>query len=234
MAMRLMRPMRPKRRWKLLETKARWLVVLSLGVSMLASGGATAQLDPETSLEDVVVLRVLGREVVALDGLGGGSRKLRLEVGESVVWSGAQGRIGVVLTNRRALGVRRGTGFRELRLRTSEQLPPKVDVGDRLAAFATSKRVLAFDGSWTFEDIGPTEQLQLLRVGSGAVLALTTRRALGLSATSSGFVETRLQVQERIENAQAGAGLAEVTTSRRVLLFSGRPGIWTEEKRALR
>ena len=60
---------------------------------------------------------------------------------------------------------------------------------------------------------------------------MTRRRALGLSPSSGRFVATKLGIHETVETARTVASSAEVTTSKRVLFFSGAS--WTEQKRSL-
>jgi hypothetical protein len=215
------------RRW----TRRRLAAVSGLLV-VASTASAERGFDAERALEDVITVRVLGREMLAFDGLGGGVRKQRLEPGENVLWSGARGRIGLIVTDRRALAVRRGQGFRVLRFRVREGRDARVSLGDRVALVATSGRLLAFDGAWRQADLGALERLQVLSVGPGAALAVTDRRALAMTSASNGFVATPLHLHERVEIAEAGSALAEVTTSRRVLVFSGA-GTWTEQRRSL-
>ena len=54
-------------------------------------------------LEDAIGLSVLDREIVAYDVAGGASPVLRLERNERVVWTGAKGRVAILLTDRRGL-----------------------------------------------------------------------------------------------------------------------------------
>lgn len=191
--------------------------------------GAQADLD-EFEIEDTVAIVVVDRELVA-HALGRGSSKLRLEPGERLIWHGASGRIGFVVTDRRVLGYHRTTGWSDRRLLIGEASPSRPELGPRIALFVTSQRAIAYDGHWCQETIGPQEGIFSADVGSGAALVVTNRRALALSTGSSRFVETELGIHERIERARTVASSAEVTTSKRVLFFTGAS--WTEQERSI-
>lgn len=191
---------------------------------------ATAGRD-QFELEDTVAIVVLDRELVA-HATDRGSSRLRLEVGEQLVWHGARGRIGFALTDRRLLGYSRVSGWTDRRLRVAEHVPDRAQLGSRIALFVTSQRAIAYDGQWREAAIGPQEAFRSSSVGSGAALVVTNRRALGLSPGSGGFVAAKLDIHERVESATTLASSAQITTSRRVLFFSGPSGSWTEQRRS--
>lgn len=200
------------------------LLTLLLSVSPSRAG------QDEFELEDTVAIVVVDRDLMA-HAAGGGARKLRLEVGERLIWHGARGRIGFAVSDRRLLGFHGRTGWSQLARRVTEASTAGPELGTRIALFVTSQRAIAFDGQWHEEALGPQEGLHTTSVGSAAALVVTRRRALGLSPSSGRFVAAKLGIHETVETARTVASSAEVTTSKRVLFFSGAS--WTEQKRSL-
>jgi len=200
----------------------------ALLLTLLPFVSPPAAAQDEFELEDTVAIVVVDRDLVA-HAAGGGARKLRLEVGERLIWQGSRGRIGFAVSDRRLLGFRAGTGWSQLALRVTESPTADPELSTRIALFVTSQRAIAFDGRWHEEGIGPQETLQTTSVGSAAALVVTRRRALALSPSSGRFVAAKLGIHETVETARTVASSAEITTSKRVLFFSGAS--WTEQKR---
>ena len=184
----------------------------------------------EFELEDTVSTLFLDRELVA-HAASGRTSKLRLELGEKLLWHGARGRLGFAVSNRRVFGFRTTRGWSERSLRTDEASPPRPELGPRLALFVTSQRALAYDGQWREESIGPQEVVSQWRVGSRVALVVTNRRALGVAPGGGRFVPFALRIHEQIEAARTLASSAEITTSQRLLFFSGLSSGWTERDR---
>jgi hypothetical protein len=181
-------------------------------------------------LEDTVSVVAIDRDLVA-HGANGRTSKLRLELGERLRWSGSRGRIGFAVSNRRVFGFRATRGWSERALRAGEVSPDRPEIGPRLALFVTSQRAFAYDGQWREESIGPQEVVSRSSVGSRVALVVTSRRALGVAAGGPGFVPVRLGIHERIESARTLASSAELTTSQRLLFYSGSGGGWSERDR---
>ena len=181
-------------------------------------------------LEDTVSVVAIDRNLVAY-GANGRTSKLRLELGERLRWSGSRGRIGFAVSNRRIFGFRANRGWSERTLRSGEISPDRPEIGPRLALFVTSQRAFAYDGQWREESIGPQEVVSRSSVGSRVALVVTSRRALGVSPGGAGFVPIRLGIHERIESARTLASGAELTTSQRLLFFSGAGAGWSERDR---
>ncbi len=219
---------------EIVSTRAAWLLGALL---LLAAPGARAQpLLDSVQLEDVIVVEVLGRDIVALDGLGSGILIERLELGESVQWTGARGRVALVLTNRRALAATPTDGnWRELRYRLGEEQPRFPLLSERVALVLTDQRALGFSasGGWLARSIGPREWVRASRIGPSTAVIVTNRRALGFSPRGRGFFEEDLRLHEDIESVNAGSGVATVTTSQRILVFQGASGTWRERRRPL-
>lgn len=184
---------------------------------------------------DVIGIERDRRELFAFDSLTGSRRMIRLDVGENVVFEGSRGRVGVVVTDRRVLGVAPGTGWIEERLRLEENLGEAVLVEDRLALLVSNRRALAFsEGRWIEESFSPQEVATSLRVGAAVGAVTTNRRALGIAPRTSGFIAEDLQVREGLESVSAEDTLATVRTERRILVFSGLRGGWSIQRRRIR
>ena len=62
----------------------------------------------QVPLGDLIEIVVMDDEILAVDAESGGSSVVRRQLGESVLWTGTRGRVGVVITDRaRARGSRR-------------------------------------------------------------------------------------------------------------------------------
>lgn len=206
----------------------------ALGHGRLASA---QRLGPDAvDLADVLDVQLLGRDLFAYAGTGSGRMKIRLERSEVVYFQHAQGQIGIVLTDRRALGVAPGTGWKEARYRFTENRTDTGILGERVAVVMTSQRVLAFNalrGLWVELSLGPGEQVLETRVGPSTAVIVTDRRSIGMSPNSGGFVETGMRVHERVERISTRSGVATVTTSQRLLIFQGGNARWVEQRRKI-
>jgi hypothetical protein len=192
----------------------------------------------EVELADVLEIVVLTRELLAIDARGGGQTRFALDLGETVLWNGAKGRVGVVVTDRRFLAVSTvSSAWQETRWRRREAPATDIRLGGRVAIATTSQRVFGFDGrsgNLIERDLGPKESIFELDVGENVGVVLTDRSALGVSAFAGGFFEARLLLGEEIEELSALANLATLRTSRRILVFRGHGGSWEERARDLR
>jgi hypothetical protein len=215
------------------------LTLLLLGAS-LASTTATAQVPrfaDQFQRTDVVTVEQDRRDLFGFDSVSGRTASYRLEVGEAVHFSESRGRVGLVLTNRRALGIGPGTGFREVRFPPNEVPPEFGLVEDQVALVVTSKRILGFignGGQWVEEGLSPSESAQAIRVGSGVAVVATNRRALGLGTNLGGFVALDLQVREVLESFSVQDTLATLRTNKRILVFGAPRGTWSIQDRAIR
>ena len=215
-------------------------IALSLALALAASGASGQRLRTpgEVPIEDVLQIVVLDRELVAIDALGGGGPRERLEIGERLLRYAARGRVGIAVTDRRMLAVGVGSGsWQDTRYRQGEIPPRDFLLGDRVALLLTSKRALGFDGgsgNLIELSLGPAETVLGLEIGRNVAVIVTDRRALGLSPFAGGFFSERMRLRERLEAIDASANLATVTTSRRLLTFRSPTGGWEERDRNLR
>ena len=222
------------------SNRARPLAWLALCALLGVAGPALSQnlQDSEVELEDVLEISLIDRDLVAFDALGSSTPSLRLEIGEEPLWIRASGRVGVVVTDRRLLGVTSSNGsWQEVRFRLHERRPDSAQIGKRVALVVTDKRLLGFDGQagrWLVVDVGPHEVVRDARVGAQTAVILTDRSAYGLSPDVGGFYRIPMTIQEKVESVRVGANLATITTSWRILVFRAPIGTWSEERRNLR
>lgn len=196
---------------------------------LLVVAAPSAAHDPDAHpLETDLQIVVLPQRLLAV-GTRGGQREVSLELKEKVLWKGVQGRIGVVLTDRRVLAVTTESGsWQSKRYRLTESVPDPPLMADRVALLLLRTRLLGFDGrsgNLVEASIGPGEQVLHWAVGQNVGVAVTSRRALGLSAYAGGFFTATLDAGERVDGVEAVANSATVTTSRRLLTFR-RDGRW--------
>ncbi len=185
---------------------------------------------------DVIAIERDGRDLFGFDSLSGRRAAYRLEVNEEVFFLETRGRVGLVLTNRRALAIGPGTGFREMRYRPRETPPETGLVGDQIALISTSKRVLGFIGNggrWVEDGLAPGETVRAIRAGTAVGVVVTNRRALGLAANRKRFTSTNLRVKESIESVVAQDTLVTLRTDKRILVFGSSRGTWTIQDRSI-
>ena len=217
----------------------RWLKVGALLLAMSAvSAPARAQSVPgEVPLADVLDILVVDRDLLAIDAAGGGQTTARLRLDETVLWKGARGKVGVIITDQRILAVATQSGsWQETDYGRTEQRPESALLGERVALVITSERVLGFNGgSGNLAEyrLGPREQVLVARVGENVGVVVTDRRALGLSPFRGGFFAISLELGDQIEAVTAGSNIATLTGRRRVLIFRATTGTWEERKRGL-
>jgi hypothetical protein len=202
------------------------------------AGRAQLQSASEVPLEDVIEIQILGRDVYGFDALSTDRHPLRLALEEQVLWHQSQGRVGVVLTDRRALALssERG-GWNEAPLRLRESPRERGRIGDRIALVVTDQRLLGFDaetGRWVEQSIAIGESVSDVRIGRSTAVVVTDRNVYALSPDAGGFFGRSLRLNEEVESVRASATLATVSTSQRVLVFHSPLGRWTEEHRKLR
>lgn len=228
----------PIRRPELMPTLLAALALVSCAVLVSEPGSADHRdffsRDPLSDQIDVVVV---DREILAIDARGGAERSIELGLREEVGFRAARGLVAVALTSERALLFAANRGWLELRWGKGEIPPDAVLLGERVALFASSHRVVGFNaesGIAVEERVTQREPVLDLAVGANAGAALTSRRLLGLSLTASRFVEEKIGLSEPVESLQAGANIVTATTSRRILILRATGGNWEERPRRLR
>ena len=205
---------------------------LLLCAAVIATAAVARESD--SPLSPLLEVQIVGREVLAIDSENGGQRSERLERGEAVLYTRSQGRVGVVVTDRRMLAISTGSGsFQVARYRNGEGLPADVELGDRVALAMMPSRAVGFDGNShniVESTIGPREKVLDTAVGPNVAMIVTDRRALGLSADRGGFFDLRLRVGEQFQSLSAFANHATLQTSQRLLIFRGPDAAWEERR----
>lgn len=207
-------------------------------VILMAAGPVRAQfVGGEVPLADVLEVIVLEGQILAIDASGGGQLREDLHLDEKVIWSSSRGRVGAVITDERLLVASVGaSSWREIRFERAERLPERAQLGDRVGLVVTTHRIIGFEsGSGrVFEHrLGPREGVLATQAGGNVVVVVTSRKVLGLSP-EGGFVETRMQLKEKLRDVSVRSNVATVRTDRRLLIFRGPTRSWSEQRLDLR
>jgi len=179
---------------------------------------------------DVITIQQDGRNLYAINALTANRTRIRLDVDEVVLFNQSRGRVGVVLTDRRALGVTVGSNFHQARYRIAERAPDFAVVSDRVALVATAQRALGFVGAasgWIQEELMPGENVEVIRAGAAVGIATTNRRALGLAPEVGRFSSLAFRLRESLASIDAADTLATLRTDQRILVYSGPRASWT-------
>jgi len=215
----------------------RWLKVSGSLLALVAvSTQARAQDVPgEVPLADVLEILAVDRELLAIDAAGGGQTVARLRLDEVVVWKGARGKVGVVITDQRVLAVATQSGsWQEADYGRTELRPESALLGERIALAITSDRVLGFDGgsgNLVEQRLGPREKFVAARVGENVAVVVTDRQAIGLSPFLGGFFSVPIGLKDQIESISAESNIVTLTSSRQILIFRATTGTWEERTR---
>ncbi len=217
-----------KRRWK--------LSVLLLAIAAAAPARAQTGLG-EVPLEDVLQVLVVDRELLAIDAASGGQTVARLRLDESVLWKGARGKVGVIITDERVLAVAtRSAAWQEADYGRTERRPESALLGQRVALALTSDRVLGFDGesgNLVEYRLKPRERVIAARAGDNVAVVVTERQALGLSPFVGGFFRVPLKLGDPIEGLATESNIATLTLGSQLLIFRATTGTWEERSRNL-
>ncbi len=208
--------------------------LLLLG-TLLATGEARAwNRDPGPALDSIGIFEVHRDLIATRDGRS--MLTIRLENHEDVVWRGARGRVGAVITDRRVLTVSQtSAGWSEVRIRDDEGTPIP-DLGGRIAFVRTEKRLIwqPAMGSARVLRLGAGERVLHSDAGENLAIAVTNRRAIGVSGRLGVSSHRDIRARERFRTLQVQDGAGAVETSRRLLVFSGSRGVWTADPLPLR
>ncbi len=202
------------------------------------SAFSQAPLTPgDVVLEDTLSVDHIGRSLYAFDSLSGGQNQFDLDLREKVIFQGAGGRVGLVVTNRRLLAIASGQGgWRVQPLQLAEQGHTQQWISSRVALVVTPKRIIGFDAgtsSWLEVGVGPNEEVEQARVGSSTAIVLTGNNVYGMSPNAGGFFAQPLQIHEKVESVSAAATIGRVLTSQRLLIFKAGTGAWSVAERPI-
>jgi hypothetical protein len=206
----------------------RWFVAY-FASGVLVAVAASGEPRP---IDDRVVWHVLAREIVAVDGAGGGEHRAPLGVGERVLRTWVDGEVGVALTEQRLIAVTANTGgVHAVRFLAGERIVDGPTLGDRVALAATTRRALGFDGgsgNWVEASFGPRERVVVSAVANHVAALATDRRALALSPRRGGFFEVPLALHDAPISLSASGDLASLRTRTRLLTFRAGAIRWSE------
>lgn len=208
------------------STAAVALAVFAVASLWIRSVGA------ETATLDAIDIQNLGDELLAIRD-GASPTRIRLEAREKLLWSSAEGAVGVALTDRRFLAVSpTSSGWRQARLRPSDGRFPAAELAANVALLISPKRVLGFDGrSGLLSDTPLTPQEVVLASGADehVGVVVTNRRTIGWASGFGAPGDHALNVHESFQHLRVRSRTATVRTTKRVLIFTSSSGSWREE-----
>ncbi len=131
----------------------------ALLVLLLAAGATGAA---EQDLRTLVLLHVIKREALFFSGRTGTWTAVRLDSGERVVKTGADGAVAVVLTSRRAIGFSALLGQVDEIVVPEEEGLDAFQVSGEVASVLTRRRALGFSAQ-----AGRWAEVQRFQLGAG-------------------------------------------------------------------
>jgi len=214
-------------------------VSLSLTFAPAAVAGIPLRPAVVTPITDLIDVVIHNHDVIAIDAsAGGGTRRTHLMVGEEVLWMGARGAMGLVVTDKRVLAITTEWGkWTAVHFKVHESRPYSVLLGDRVALVVTNYRAIGVSSSGRkpFQSlIGTKEKVVDGLVSDNVAVVATDRRVLGVSGFMPGIVETRVGVHEDFEYASTLPNFVTIGTDDRVLVFRATTGAWAAERVTLR
>lgn len=188
--------------------------------------------DAYEEVEDLVEIFVTDNQFTAtVDGRRAFSENIKS--GEKVLWEGAKGEVGAILTDERLLAVSiTSGGWNTLDLKIREKRStPEMLLAAHLVVMLTDERIVAF-GTYTdgfFKIPMPIGESVVASQAEGRVAAVvTSSRAYGFSAYRRGAAEIRLKRQEEIVAIKATYNKITLQTSKdRVLILRAKDARWS-------
>ena len=157
-----------------------------------------------------------------------------IKSGENVLWDGAKGEVGAILTDERLLAVSiTSGGWNTLDLKIKEKRStPEMLLAAHLIVMLTDERIVAF-GTYTdgfFQTPMPIGEYVVASQAQGRVAAVvTSSRAYGFSAYRRGAAEIRLKRQEKIVDINATYNKITLQTSEdRALILNAKDARWSK------
>ena len=214
--------------------------IVFLSIIICGTTNLAADLDPTSFdingkngvVDDVIDIHVLDREIIAVREGVAVHREL-LGLREEVLWKGAQGHVGAVLTDRRLLAVSAtipGWRHQDLRIEeVSEDLGREILVSDFLVMAILPKRLLLFDGlanDWVKMNIPLHDPVEQVVLENFVAAIITEKQVYGIAARRGRFVKERLHINERILSITSRPHSISIRTNRRLLVFRSRSPFW--------
>ena len=209
-------------------------LLLTLLAALICAAPRFGDPAPGVEIEDAIDLIQVDRRIIAVNSANGAIINVDLELGESVIWTGSEGLVGVAATSVRLLGATAGSRrFHSLRYRVEERASPPQSgyVSERLALVPLAHRLVvlaAGSSAWAELTLGPNEKRLHTSVDANIAAVVTNRRAIAFAAKSGGFVEIVLSPQETLESISIEESSVTLITPRRVLVFRAGAGFWTD------
>jgi hypothetical protein len=155
---------------------------------------------------------------------------LALTLVEQVLTIESRGSVGAVITSERFLAISETSeGWLEFSFSLNEGYSSDLVLSENMALLRTQDRVVGFDGIFNRlvpYDLSVGEQVFEQAAGLDVLVFATEYRSVGLAAGSDWRV-LDFNISEIFRNLSAGAGLATVQTSSRLLIFSAATGNWS-------
>lgn len=182
--------------------------------------------------ESLIDIQVVGRKVLAIQK-GETVLARELDLDEGILFRGTQGRMGLVMTNRRLLVVSTFTSdWVELPLRieeVAEGKAPKVLLSDFLVMVVTRQRLLGFDSQrnvWVKAGIPVNEIVAKALIDKRVAVAITGTTAWGFAFGSAFFVPERFQLGENVLQVETRPLNVNIRTNKRLLVFKSVTATW--------
>ncbi len=179
--------------------------------------------------DDLVHIQITDDEII---GIRNGRRvsAVDLHLDESVRWYGEMGRVGVVLTTERLMGLSTRTNWKILDLGLSENLTSDIMLSPHLALAVSSKRIMVFDswmGRWATTPFPIHDEFKQEAIGLNVAVVLTSRRAFGYALGKTFFKQVDIRTGENVKSLEVTAKSATLRTDRRLLIFTAGDASWS-------
>ncbi len=186
------------------------------------------------AVHDIIDIHLVENELI---GIVEGRREYRFDLGisEKIFWRGAQGSVGAVLTESRALALSKASrGWVELSLKLQESESAgliKPFISDYLVLMVAGRRIIGFDsrrGRWIQQSIPIREKIMASHINSYVAAVITSKRVFAWGWGRIGFKEKRLRRKETVQYVDTRPHTVTVGTDQRVLVFKSGAGGWRQ------
>ncbi|MHC5074569.1 MAG: hypothetical protein ACYTFE_07070 [Planctomycetota bacterium] len=194
--------------------------------------------EDEKYIEDLIDVQELDGDIFAI--IEGRQKVFDLPSEEKILWSGSQGYMGAVLTNRRLLVISTSSKtWHEKSLREEETQEASAKLSPYLVLLVTGDRVIGFDdkNNRFFELRRPANEKFIdFAVNRYVAVVVYSRCAFGVTIGSKKFNRIRFQPNEYFEtlNLKATSRFATMHTTERLVTFRESDSLWTAVDRPIR